>query len=60
MLAQKHALANYFLVWILFGHTFIALAQNAEVWILFTYLKEYLIHVFFSEAKEARNQPLSS
>jgi len=30
MLAQKHALANYFLVWILFGHTFIALAQNAE------------------------------
>merc|ERR1712241_568150 len=30
MLAQKHALANYFLVWILFGHTFIALAENAE------------------------------
>merc|ERR1712018_214061 len=30
MLAQKHALVNYFLVWILFGHTFIALAQNAE------------------------------
>jgi len=30
MLAQKHALANYFLVWILFGHSFIALAENAE------------------------------
>ena len=50
MLAQKHALANYFLlVWILFGHTFIALAENAEV--MDIYLpKNITFMVFFSKA----------